>query len=250
MPAFSLYALDIPNTKQAFRVSLNGWPVDSSDGGPQGYFSSTMVGEHIADGQNIVTIHVTAPAHGQAPIDRFQVRIRAKTGDVFYYDWEPNDPKRPLPFQTEGYFEAHLPHGPWPWQTAPKITLDAPTKEAINTHIKRLFDALNTKNVEEAYALFAVQARDGYLARNLSVSEADAAGPAEWKRVFAEPYWHLKPIDYAHLRYTLLAGGRVVQVRQANDSSVLMDARADADGSHTAYDVTLCLIDSQWVLVC
>lgn len=246
---YQFYALDIPNTKQAFTVSLNGWPISSNGGGPEGYFSSTRVGDSVADGQNTVTIHVLAPAHGAPPLDRFQVRIRATSGQVFYYDWEPNDPKRPLPFTTEGHFEAHLPHGPWAWQSAPKVTLDAKAKEGISAFVKRLFAALDAKNLDESTALFLLRNREDGLARGMTLAEADSENRSDWADSFKDPQWHMAPVDYAHLQYTLLADGRVVHVRAADGYSPLRVAKANADGSRDAYDVFLSLVNGEWTLI-
>lgn len=240
----AVYALDIPNTKQGFTVYLNGWFVDSNEGGSQGYFSSKFVGDRVADGPNTVTIHLPASPHDQVP-NRFQVRIRSSEGEVFYYDWEPDNPKHTLPMEINKHFEAHLPHGPWAWQTAPKITLDAPTKTAINAFIKRLFDALNTKNVDEATALFAPRAKELAASRNASAEEAVAEVRSGWAEDFAKPKWGMVPIDDVHLKYELGMDGRVVQVTRDDGSYVLREA----NGPHDSYDILLCQNKGQWILI-
>jgi len=245
---YSIYALDIPNTKQAFGIFLNGWAIDKNSGGTQGYFSTQFVGDKIADGQNTVYIHLFDPPHGAVP-DRFQVRIRSSEGQAFYYDWEPNNPKHTLPMEINKHFEAHLPHGPWAWQTAPKITLDAPTKQAINAFVKRLFDALNTKNVDEATALFAPRAKDDAISSNSSPEEAVAEVHQGWVEDFAKPGWRMDPIDYAHLDYTLCAEGRAVQVTRADGSYALRDGIGKPDAPHDSYDLLLCQVKGQWVFI-
>ncbi len=240
----AIYALDIPNTRQGFAVSLNGWPIDNDPGGPKGYFSSKFVGQYIAEGQNTVSISLAASPHGQAP-DRFQVRIRSSEGEAFYYDWDPDNPKHTLPMEINKHFEAHLPHGPWAWQTAPKITLDAPTKTAINAFVKRLFDALNTKNVDEATALFAPRAQELAFSQNDSAAEAVSDLRSGWIADFAKPKWGIVPVDYAHLEYTVSVDGRVVQVTRNDGGFVLRDA----DGSTGGYDIVLCQVKGQWVLI-
>jgi len=249
MDHYSIYALDIANTKQAFTVYLNGWFIDAHGSGPQGYFSSQLVGKYIADGQNTVSIHINAPAHGKPPLDRFRVHLRNSEGSVFVYDWEPDNPKHPLPVETQGHFQAHLPHGPWAWQTAPKTTLDAPTKTAINAFVKRLFDALNTKNVDEATALFAPRAKDDAVSRNLSVTESEKGVRDEWIKTFAKPGWRMDPIDYAHLNYTLFAENRAVEVTRADDTYVLRDNVGKPEDAHDSFDIFLCQVKGQWVLV-
>ncbi len=249
MEHYSIYALDIANTQQAFTVYLNGWFIDAHGSGPQGYFSSQLVGEYIADGQNTASIHINAPTHGKPPLDPFRVHIRNSEGSVFLYDWEPDDPKHPLPVEMQGHFQAHLPHGPWAWQTAPKITLDAPTKAAINAFVKRLFDALNTKNVDEATALFALRARDNAASRNLSATQSDADVRNQWIETFAEPGWRMEPIDYAHLHYTLFADGRAVELGRADDTYVLRSAVPNAHGRVNTFDIFLCQVKGQWVLI-
>ncbi len=248
MQPTAIYALDIPNTKQAFAVSLNGWHIDNNPGGPQGYFSSAFVGQYIADGQNTVSISLAPPPHGQAP-DRFQVRIRSSEGEAFYYDWEPDNPKHTLPMEINKHFEAHLPHGPWAWQTAPKITLDAPTKATINAFVKRLYDALNTKNVDEATALFAPRAKELAAAGNESDKDAVAEVRSGWTGDFAKPDWRMDPIDYAHLEYTLCAEGRAVQIARADGAYVLREIVDKNAKTQPSFDIILCQVKGQWVLI-
>ena len=246
MPLFPVFALDVPSTHQPFSVYLNGWLLDSSDGGPQAYFSSSKIGIYVADGTNTLTLHILPTAHSYPVLSPFQVRIRSTDGEVFYYLWDPSNPteaKRPLPFTTQKHFTAHLPHS-WAWQTAPKITLDAPTKQAINAHIKEMFDALNTKNVDKATALFLLEGQEGNVARNIPVVDAEAPVRTQWKQNFAIPNWHMLPINYATLTYDLIGDGRVVNVSGPGDTYVLVDA-----GKNAAFDINLSLINGQWTQV-
>lgn len=245
---FPLYALDVGNTRLAYTVTLNGFPVDDSPGNTNGHFSSTRVGEYIADGDNVVAVHLSAP--DPKFLSSFTVIIRV-TGNphLFGYDWDPGNPKHPLPVQHEGYFTTHLPTGPWAWQTAPKITLDAPTKAAINAHMKRLYDALNTKNVEESVALFAPRNHDKALSLGQTTAEVDQESRAAWGERFAWPGWRMDPIDYPHLRYELVANGRVVQVLRSDEGSPLITAAAAPDGQYKGFDIFLCQVHGQWTLI-
>jgi len=249
MTQFPLFALDVYNTKVAYTVTLNGFPVDDSPGNANGHFSSTRVGEYVADGQNTFAVHLAAPA--PKFLSGFAATVRATGGQELYtYEWDPNAPHHPpLPVQAQAHFTAHLPHGPWAWQTAPKITLDAPTKAAINAHIKRLFDTLNAKNVSEATALFASRNREYSLALGESLAEADQGSRDAWVKTFAKPGWHLYPIDYPTLRYSLVAEGRVVHVVRSDGGLPLVNTPPDADGSHTGYGIFLCLVHGQWTLI-
>lgn len=250
---YQRYALDVPNTKMAFTVALNGWPIIQSAGGPDGFFSSTLVGDSVADGDNAVTLHVAAPPHGKSPrsnvLDQFRVNIRAAGGPAFSFAWEPGDPRHTPPFTVVGHFRAHLPGGPWAWQAAPRVTLDAQAEAGIVAHMRRLFGALDTKNVAETCALFLLRNREDGLARGMTAAEADATQPADWANFFKDPQWHLTPVEYAHLRYSLLAEGRVVHVSRADGYRPLEVAKASEDGSHVAWDVFVCLVNGQWTLI-
>jgi len=249
MTQFPLFALDVYNTKVAYTVTLNGFPVDDSPGNANGHFSSTRVGEYVADGQNTFAVHLAAPA--PKFLSGFAATVRATGGQELYtYEWDPNAPHHPpLPVQAQAHFTAHLPHGPWAWQTAPKITLDAPTKAAISASIKRLHDALDRKNVEESVALFAPRNRAYGASQGKSAAEADKDSRDGWGEEFAKPGWHLIPIDYPHLRYELIAGGRVVHVTRSDSGRPLMGAVPEAGGSYTGYDLFLCLVHGQWTLI-
>ncbi len=250
MTLFPAFALDVGNTRLAYTISVNGWVVDTSPGNTNGHFSSTRIGEYIADGDNIVSIHLSAP--DPKFLSSFGVTVRSSSNPkLFDYGWDASvpHPHPPLPFTTEKHFTTHLPQGPWEWQTAPKITLDAPTKAAINAHLKRFYDALDSKNVDECVALFALSNRDHAAALGMSAAESDKNSREGWVETFSSPGWHLRPIDYPHLRYDLMAGGRVVHVLQANGGLPLINTPPDSDGSHTGIDVFLCQVHGQWAVV-
>ncbi len=243
------YVLDVGPAPYAYSVRLNGWPIDDSPGDKNTRFSSTRIGLYLVEGRNTVSIHIGPPPKGIPPGHKFDVTVRDVQGTVEDYHWNPAKPHIPIPVQAEIHFNAHLPHGPWAWQSAPEITLDAPTKTAINAQVKRFFDALNTKNVAEADALFALRNRDDAATSSVSDTEALAAAHAGWVTTFADPHWRMEPIDYAHLRYTLVADGRAALVQRADGSDVLRTAAANSDGLFTSYDVYLSLIHGQWTLV-
>ena len=243
--ASSSFVLDIPNTRMAFAVYLNGWLIDHNPGGKVGYFSSNRLGSAVADGENTVTLYVDRPNGVPPPADRCEVRVRSEAGEVYHYDWEPGDPKRPLPFEATGHFTAHLPHGPYTWQRGAAVKLDGPTKESLNAFLRRVYGALSARNLGESEALFSAQVRDQYLARGQSQSEADAENRAEWEKAFSDPHWRVDPIDFAGLKYTVIAEGRVVEVRRADEGLVFREAAPPHDG----YDVLFCLVGGKWTII-
>jgi hypothetical protein len=245
VPPSSRYVLDIPNTKMGFAVYVNGWLIDHNPGGKVGYFSSSRLGSAVADGQNTVILYVDNPKVAPPPQDRCEVRIRSEAGEAFHYDWEPGDPKRPLPFEAKGHFTAHLPHGPYTWQRGSTVAIGAKEKEGLNALIVRVESALEARNVGETTALFQAQVRDGGLARGLTASEAAAENRAEWVKSFADPHWRRDPIDFAHLTYAVIADGRAVEVRRA-DGGLVFRAAAPP---HEGYDVVFCLVDGRWTLI-
>ena len=247
-PAYD-YILNVDSNPYAYTVRINGWLLSSSPGTANNHFSSTRLGLYLIEGQNTVSIHIGLPPKGLPPRDKFDVQVQSLRGTLVSYLWDPAKHHSTLPVQAEEHFEVpHLPHGPWAWQNAPKITLDAPTKAAINAHIKRLYDALNTKNVNEATALFALMNREDSATDSTSAAESDAASRANWVQEFAVPHWRMDPIDYTHLHYTLEANGRAVLVQRANGSDVLRIA-SDLGDNGGSYDVYLSLIHGQWTLI-
>ncbi len=244
------YILDVDSNPYAYTVRLNGWILSSSPGDANNHFSSTRLGEYLVEGRNTVSVHIGPPPKGVPPQDKFDVQVRTAQGTVLSYLWNPAKAHAPLPVQAEARFDVpRLPLGPWAWQTAPKITLDAATKTAINAHVKRLFDALNTKNADEAMALFALSNREGAAISGISAAKADAVSHADWAGEFSDPHWRMDPIDYAHLRYILEADGRAVLVQRADGSDVLRTSSVDKDGLLTSYDINLSLIHGQWTLI-
>ncbi|AMR28504.1 hypothetical protein A0257_16330 [Hymenobacter psoromatis] len=243
------YILDVDPNPYAYTVRVNGWLLSSSPGEANTHFSSTRLGWYLVQGQNTVTIDIGPPPKGVPPGYQFAVRVRTAAGTVAAYHWDPAKPHASLPVRANAQFEVpRLPLGPWAWQTAPRITLDAPTKAAINAHIKRLFNALDTKNVEAAVALFAPRNREDSAIDGTSAAESDAASRADWLRMFAVPGWHLDLIDYSKLHYTLEADGRAVLVLRANGSDVLRTT-SSLDGAGGSYDLYFSLIHGQWTLI-
>ena len=183
------YVLDVDPNPYAYTVRVNDWIVSHSPGDANTHFSSTRLGLYLVEGQNTVSIHIAPPPKGVPPGHKFDVTVRDPAGTAAVYHWDPAKPHAPIPVQAKVHFDVpHLPLGPWAWQTAPKITLDAPTKAAINAHVKRLFDALNTKNADEATALFAPGNRDVAAMDGHSAAQADAASRANWVQEFSDPH--------------------------------------------------------------
>lgn len=243
------YILDVDPNPYAYIVRLNDWPLSQSPGDKDTHSSSTRLGPYLVEGRNTVSIHIGPPPLGVPPGHKFGVRARGVEGTLVDYLWDPAKPHAPLPAQAEAHFQAHLPHGPWAWQTAPKITLDAPAEAGINAHVRRLFDVLGARNVQEATALFAARNRDDAATSGVPAAEAEGASRAGWVKTFADPHWRMDPIDYAHLRYTLVADGRAVLVQRADGGDVLRTASVNADGLLASYDVYLSLIHGQWTLI-
>jgi len=242
------YVLDVDPNPYAYTVRLNGWVVSESPGDANDHFSSGRMGMYLAEGRNTVSVHIGPPPKGVSPGHTFGVRVRGVEGTLLNYLWGPAKPHTPLPVQAEAHFDARLPLGPWAWQTAPRITLDAPAKAAINAHVKRLFDALDAKNVADATALFALMNREAAAMSGTSAAEAEAASRKDWAKEFADPHWRMDPIGYARLRYTLEADGRAVLVLRADGGDVLRTV-PDTSGNFGSYDVNLSLVHGQWALI-
>lgn len=243
------YILDVDPNPYAYTVRVNGWLLSSSPGDADTHFSSTRLGLYLVQGKNTISIHIGSPPKGVPPGHKFDVRVRDAAGTAAAYHWDPAGPHAPLPVQAEAHFDVpHLPLRPWAWQSAPKITLNASTKKAINAHIKRLYDALNTKNAAEATALFAPGNREDSALDGTSAAESDAASRADWMSRFAAPGWRMDPIDYATLHYTLEAGGRAVLVLRADGSDVLRTT-LPLNGEGGSYDLYLSLVHGQWTRI-
>ncbi len=242
------YAVDVRPTTLAYSVRLNDWPIADSPGVPQGQSTSTRVFTSIINGRNTLTIHIAQPKRPSPRIPYFEVRVRNAEGVVFTYVWDSTKAHAPLPIQIEAHFEAHVSHALWTWQTGQKITLDAPTEQAINAQTRRLFDTLSAKNAKEASALFAVRTREDGVVSGIAPTQAEQQAHEEWVEAFASPHWRMDPVDYAHLRYTLLAQGKVVLVQRADGGDVLRTV-ADPDGNVISYDIYLSLINGQWTII-
>lgn len=166
---------------------------------------------------------------------------------LYSYEWKIKDIHVPLP-SVHGQFQTLPPSEPLSWQNATKLNLATLDKTGINTQIKRLYDALETKNAAETTALLASEAHDQEVGFGLPLGDPDGDQRKSYEEQFRQPNWGLSPIHYGALEYDLYGSGRVVRAHAPNGHPAFTST-PDKDGGTTIFDVYLSLIQGHWVIV-
>ena len=253
------YQLVVNYEELQLDVRVNDMPVPLSKRG-QG-FSITIINNLLIGANNTLTVTVKPP-HGEThppPNASMHVDITAypsqdtgnkveDKGRVLYTsDWKMKSIHMPLPHVQE-QFQTESPSAPLSWQNAAKLDPAHLDKAGINAQVKRLYDAMQTKNVSETAALLASEVHDQAAGFGLPSAVLEADQREGYQEDFSQPNWHLSPIHYDALEYSLYGGGRVVLVH-AGDGRKVFTSTPGKDGSSVAFDLFLSEINGRWVII-
>jgi len=236
-------------------VRVNDMPVLLNTRG-QG-FGVYVINNLLIGADNTLTVTVKPP-HGaaHAPANAsMHINVTASSGQdggnkgrvLYNYEWKMKDIHAPLPSLRE-HFQAQPPSEPLSWQNAAKIQLTDADKAAISAQIRRLYHAMETKNVAETAALLVSEAHDQAVGFGMPLAHLEADQRQGYQEDFSQSDWHLSPINYGALEYDLYGGGRVVLVHTRDGRKVFTSA-PDKDGSSVAFDPLLSQINGQWVII-
>ncbi len=237
-------------------VRVNDMPVilDKSEHGA----GIHIVNNFLIGTENTITVAAKPPqgkAHAPANAS-IHVNITAFPGQgggggegkvVYNYEWKMKDIHLPLP-SVQGKFQTTAPSEPLSWQNAAKLDLATLDKAGINAQIKRLYEALETKNVAETTALLASEAHDQEVGFGLPLGDPDGEQRKIYEEQFRQPNWGLTPVHYETLEYDLYGGGRVVRAHAPDGQPTFMST-PDKDNGTTVFDLYLSLINGHWVIV-
>ncbi len=147
----------------------------------------------------------------------------------------------PLPVRVE--FERATGTGPWSWEAAAKLTLDAGTRAEIESLLNRLWASL----AQGDPALFLEVAAP----RFDDLAEAFEDPPYKKRNAFRRleaEIQGLQPLDPDTFDLRLAAGGRMVECLQKDWQPVLRGAPDEA-GNEDHYDMFLARLEGEWRIV-
>lgn len=236
-------------------VRVNDMPVPLS--GDAHGFSTSFINDLLTGAHNTVTVaarpprgaaHTPAGASLHVNVTAFPAGAAGGAGRVLYdYEWKFKDPHAPLP-RVSAPFQSEAPSEPLSWQNADEVQLTEADKRAINAQIKRLYDAMEARNVEETSALLASEVHDQAVGFGMPLADLEAQQRRGYQEDFSPPSWHLSPISEGALEYEKCGGGRVVLVH-TRDGRKVFTSTPDRDGSSVAFDPYLARIKGQWVII-
>ena len=236
-------------------VRVNDMPVLLNTHG-QG-FGVYVINNLLTGADNTLTV-TAKPPHGAAHAPAgasLHVNVTAAPGQgggnkgrvLYNYEWKLKDIHAPLPSLRE-HFQAQPPSEPLSWQAAAKVQLTDADKASINAQIKRLYHAMETKDVAGTAALLASEAHDQAVGFGMPLADLEADQRQGYQEDFSQPDWRLSPINYGALEYGLYGDGRVVLVHTGGGRKVFTST-PDKEGSSVAFDPYLSQINGQWVII-
>lgn len=246
-PAAPDYTEDIRSDGEAVTVLLNGWPISEMQGGQD----AGLINYAVIDGTNHLAVTIAPPpSHTKAhTVDKATALIQKDSTTVFSLKWRADaEPPQPLPLHKEITFQSGTHFGPRAWQTAPQITLDTTTKEAIRVQAHRFRDTLNAKNLDGMVKVFAVRDREDAISHGEAPEQNAVEARGEYQEMLARPDWHMEPVHDDHMQFHLLADNRVVLVDYGEDNGVL-ETVPDSNGDINGFFMYLSFLDGQWTIV-
>jgi len=241
------------------RVLVNGLPIVADDTTGQGT-GGEFLNPYLLDEPNHITLILTPLKGATLPPERASVSVQVletspsnngkpgPTETVYNFEWKQKNPPVHAPSPINGTLPPVARSQPLNWQNAPKSPLAQADKAEINAQIKRLHDALETKNLAEVGVLLAAKTDNMALALGQPVSSLEASQRRFFEANFGDPRWRMKPINYDHLQYHPGAEGRVIQVLNPDGSDPLVSLPNSNSGT-TTIPLLLARVNGHWTFV-
>ena len=217
--------------------------------------SGLWMNDFIIDGVNTLEMNVEPPAYSassgiEPSADAFaRVVVQKNNTPVYSFQYPPDAPDSPtaLPTTASGEFESGTQHGLWAWQRSDEIELNEETSAAATTHLRRLFEACEAKDVERAVEMFGVKIHERAVAFYRNKEECFQQEREFFNQRLNNPVWELETTDDDRIRYELCGNRRMIAVKTPNGASVLK--WIDYKGMNTDIPLYLSMMNGQWMIV-
>lgn len=239
-------------------VLVNGLPILTDTSGQSS--GGTIITQYMLDEPNHITIIITPLKGAAVPSQRAFVSVKvlssAQSADgrpgpvntAYQFHWKQTQPPSRLPSPINGTLPPVLLPHPLNWQNAPRTPIGPADKAEINAQIKRLHDALASKNLAQVKSLLAAKTENFAQALSMTAPDMEASQRRFFESSFGNPHWRMKPINYNRLQYHPGAGGRVIHVLNPNGSDPL-SAQPDSHSGGTSFDLFLARVNGHWTFV-
>jgi hypothetical protein len=190
----------------------------------------TLPGDGVA-----VEVLVARCPPGSAPTDADATRL------FRFGEREPAGPME-FPHSVRGTWEIEPDVGPWTWERADVLTLDATLRREVTQYVQSLHASLARKSFPRFWAHNEVAHREVALAFDVALGERQSAAESVLARRFADPAFAMAPLVAEQFDLRLVGGGRMVEC-VAKDWGALVRTAPDAEGKVMRFPITVGRVD-------
>lgn len=135
-----------------------------------------------------------------------------------------------------------LPFGPWAWEGAEALTLDAALRQEATRYLQSMHGALARRSFPGFWAHNEVTHGEVAVAHDLPLGERRAAAESALQSVFDDPAFAMAPLVAEDFDFRLVAGGRLLECI-AKDWGAIVRTEPDSEGHVMRFPISLGRVD-------
>ncbi len=190
----------------------------------------TLPGDGVA-----VSAHLALCPPGTSPGD-------PGTTTLFRYDWAAPDGEMEFPHPVATSCALDPPFGPWAWEQAAPLVLDATLRAEVAAYLRSLRQSLSSRSFPAFWAHNEVTHHEVAVAHDLALADRRTAAEGALRERFAEPTFAMEEVDAEALDLRLVARGRLVECLAA-DWGAAVRTQADGEGRVMRFPLLLGRVD-------
>jgi hypothetical protein len=132
--------------------------------------------------------------------------------------------------------------GPWAWERAEVLQLDAALLQEATRYVQSLHGSLARRSFPGFWAHNEIAHVEVCRAYDVPLAERQSAGQAALAERFAEPTFAMAPLVAENFDYRLVAGGRLLEC-VARDWGAIVRTEPDAEGHVMRFPIMLGRVD-------
>ena len=135
---------------------------------------------------------------------------------------------------------------PWSWHTADTVKLQQSDLADVKSVVKSLETALIQKDIPKIIQLLHIKNTETSIALGMEENEM-AKGMAEYlTHLFSDETWHLKPLDYATIKMSAQAEGKLYHIRNESYKGPFLGGTSSMPFE---LDISVSKVDGKWMIV-
>jgi len=238
-------------------VRFNDWPaLRMTD--DKGRVDENKLNRMLIEGENRLELFLGRSPHGKSPDCELQLRVQrhfeVNVPPILLYEWAPEiaplsdetlpdgtpETRRVLDYR----FTVGRAFGRWAWESAPAFM---PNDEADVARVAMEYHAaFAQRDLPALVGLVRLRLEETARSVELPTDRSVDAFEKQMKELFAAGGYAVEPITAKELRFESGAGGRLVAVRRADGSSLVVGT---SGGEPFRFDAELSRIAGAWQVV-